>query len=289
MLPFIATNTEQEFLPESILDQVEKIFRNPRFAGSGILKRFLEFIVREKLDGKAHLVKEYTIAVDVLQKPKNFNPQENCIVRIHAARLRKVLADYYAGPGAQDAIRILLPKGHYVPEFCQNRAGSSLPSMEVNPEVRTTGTDRALLQTVAVFPFHCNAKDELSVSLSDGLGFGLSAALMKLKSLSVISYSLMRMMPRKFRDAGEWQQAMEPRYLFTGDIQRQHDKVRVTVQLVRSASGQQLWSHSYERTLRAENLFRVQDEIASLVFQTVKKSGYLSGLRTKTVSMMAVA
>jgi TolB-like protein len=289
MLPLIATNTDHEILPESVLNQVEKIFRDPLFSGSGILKKFLEFIVREKLEGKAHLVKEYTIAVDVLQKPKNFNPQENCIVRIHAARLRRVLAEYYAGRGAQDAIRILLPKGHYVPEFRDNRMGSSFSSADSKPESRRADADNERKLTIAVFPFHCSDRDDLSVSLSDGLGTGLSASLMNCKALSVFSYSFMRLMAEKMICAGEWQQIPESDFLVTGEIQRQKGKVRVSVQLVRSASGQLVWSHVYERTLSPASLFHVQDEITSLVFQALKKSGFLAGLRVKTVSIMAVA
>lgn len=290
MLPAFTKHPDQEFLPTIILNQVEQIFRDPRYSGSIILKRFLAFIVTEKLQGKSHLVKEYTIALDVLKKPKSFNPQENCIVRIHAARLRKLLENYYAGPGVNDEIRILLPKGHYVPVFYRN----SRPSL---PDGANTGTvddrdtrpDQGSLHSVAVFPFHFRANDELSASLSDGLGLGLSAALMKLKTLTVLSYSLMRLMPAKFTDMGEWQHAMEPRYLFTGDIQRQKETVRVMVQLVRSATGEQIWCHSYERTMGPEDIFHVQDEITAHVFQSVKKSGLLADTRRKGVSMMAVA
>jgi TolB-like protein len=112
---------------------------------------------------------------------------------------------------------------------------------------------------------------------------------MKLKGLSVISYSLMRLLPKKFIDAGDWQQVPESHFLVTGDIQRQKDKVRVTVQLVKATGGQQVWNHVYERKLAQGSVFEVQDEITSLVFQALKKSGFLAGPRNKAVSMMAVA
>ena len=288
MLPQLQKNTEQEFSPGTVLSQVDKIFLDPRFSGSAILKRFLEFIVREELEGRSHLVKEYTIAVEVLQKPRNFNPQENCIVRIHAARLRKVLADYYAGTGAGDEVLIQLPKGHYVPVFSPKRPPESAEIPLERADLRNPDLMPALPNSIAILPFHCTGRDELTASLSDGLGFGLSAAFLKLKPITVISYSLMRMMPTVFSGMGEWQHAIEARYLFTGDIQRQKNKVRVNIQLMRSATGEMIWTHQYEGTAGSGDMFDLQDEIVDHVFQSIRRSGLLSGIRSRGVSMMAV-
>jgi TolB-like protein len=112
---------------------------------------------------------------------------------------------------------------------------------------------------------------------------------MKLKTMTVLSYSLMRLLPAKFADLGEWQHAIEPSYLFTGDIQRQNNTVRVAVELMKSATGEQIWCHGYERTMGPDDLFRIQDEIVAHVFQSVKKSGLLLGTRRHGLSMMAVA
>ena len=288
MLPLVQKDAETEFDSGTIFRQVEKIFQDPRFSGSVILKRFLEFIVREKLEGKSHLVKEYTIAVEVLHKPRNFNPQENCIVRIHAARLRKVLSDYYAGAGKGDEILIQLPKGHYVPVFSPKRTTEAEEIQGIGADVRDPGRLPAVRNSIAVFPFHCNGGDEISANLSEGLGFGLSAAFMKLKPLTVISYSLMRMMPSAFSGLGEWQHAVEARYLFTGDIQRQKNKVRVSIQLLLSSTGEMIWSHQYAGSVGTGDLFDLQDEIVCQVFQSIRKSGLLAGIRRNGVSMMAV-
>ena len=71
-----------------INQQIERIKADPQFAGSDILKRFLSFVVSETLGGRSHTIKEYTIAIKVLDKPVDFNPQHDAIVRIHAGRLR---------------------------------------------------------------------------------------------------------------------------------------------------------------------------------------------------------
>ena len=54
-------------------------------------------------------------------------------MRVEANRLRKRLAEYYAGEGASHALQITIPVGQYVPRFeVQNAAESQsdLPSAE---------------------------------------------------------------------------------------------------------------------------------------------------------------
>ena len=49
--------------------------------------------------------------------PDSFDPQTDPIVRVEATRLRRALAQYYAGEGSGDAMTIDLPRGCYVPAF----------------------------------------------------------------------------------------------------------------------------------------------------------------------------
>jgi len=107
-----------------IQQQLQRIFADQTFAVSDILKRFLSFIVAETLEGRSNQIKEYTIGVNVLNKPQSFNPSQDAIVRIHAGRLRRALHYYYNGAGATDAIRIEMPKGSYLPYFVSNEVGS---------------------------------------------------------------------------------------------------------------------------------------------------------------------
>ncbi len=87
---------------------------------SGILKRapnlqhFLEFVAEEYFAGNADKVKEYSIAVQALHRPEQFDPQSDTIVRVTAHALRKKLEQYYATEGASHEIQIHLPAGKYV-------------------------------------------------------------------------------------------------------------------------------------------------------------------------------
>src|SRR3954466_12847143 len=115
-----AERLEPEFTPEAIQSQVLKIVQDPVLENATILKNFLKYIVDESLQGNSNILKEYTIAVNVLHKPPDFNTQENGIVRIHAARLRRMLDVYYKSHGIIDIIKISIPKGTYVPKFTRN-------------------------------------------------------------------------------------------------------------------------------------------------------------------------
>ena len=100
-----------------IIAQVDRINTDTSFMESDILKRMLFFVVNETLEGRSNRLKEYTIAINVLNKSASFKPQENGIVRIHAGRLRRALSHYYDDKGSADSIRITMPKGGYVPFF----------------------------------------------------------------------------------------------------------------------------------------------------------------------------
>src|SRR6187402_3615237 len=108
---------ERVFSSKVILDQIERISSHPTFAVSDIMKRFLSFIVVETLEGRSNQLKEYTIGVAVLNKPAEFKPQKDAIVRIHAGRLRRALDSYYQESPGPELVHISIPKGSYVPVF----------------------------------------------------------------------------------------------------------------------------------------------------------------------------
>lgn len=81
------------------------------------LVRLLTFVCEKYFDGETDEIKEYSIAVQALHRSQNFDPQTDTIVRVTAHSLRKRLEDYYRTEGADHAVHICLPPGHYVPIF----------------------------------------------------------------------------------------------------------------------------------------------------------------------------
>ena len=101
----------------AIRDALERVVASVTLAASPRLASFLRYIVIATLEGRADRLKGYTVAVEALGRPEDFDPQADPIVRVEAGRLRAALARYYAGPGRDDAVVIDLPRGHYVPVF----------------------------------------------------------------------------------------------------------------------------------------------------------------------------
>lgn len=94
-----------------------RVLASPAFQSAPQLAAFLTFVVEKRLAGEAASIKGYTIATQALGRPEDFDPQADPIVRVEAGRLRRVLTAYYEGLGQEDPIRILIPRGGYVPSF----------------------------------------------------------------------------------------------------------------------------------------------------------------------------
>lgn len=94
--------------------QVERILQSDTFRNAEALRRLLRYLADKSLSGQADQLKEYTVAVDALGKPRTYDPRQDSVVRIQLGRLRQKLFDYYRTEGKLDAIVVELPKGHFV-------------------------------------------------------------------------------------------------------------------------------------------------------------------------------
>ncbi len=107
--------TESGISAKEIREQLERILDSDTFDASERNRRFLRYIVEERLAGRSSKIKAYCIAVSVFNREPSFDPQTDPIVRLEAGRLRRSLDHYYLAAGQHDQIRISIPKGGYVP------------------------------------------------------------------------------------------------------------------------------------------------------------------------------
>jgi hypothetical protein len=84
---------------------------------SGNLARVLKYICEERFAGRAHQIKEYTIATEALGRRPDFDPNSDTIVRVTVHSLRKRLLEVYQSEGADRPLRLVVPPGHYDPHF----------------------------------------------------------------------------------------------------------------------------------------------------------------------------
>lgn len=107
---------------------LDRVLVSDAFRAAPQLSAFLSFVVERTIEGRAAELKGYTIAVEGLGRPADFNPQLDPIVRVEAGRLRRALAQYYAGDGRGDPVQISMPVGGYVPVFTWfGSEGSRIP------------------------------------------------------------------------------------------------------------------------------------------------------------------
>ncbi len=97
--------------------EVDDVLSSGVFGRTNNHVRLLTFVCEKYFEGAVDEIKEYSIAVHALGRPESFDPQVDTIVRVTAHALRKRLEDYYRGAGAEHAVHICLPSGHYVPKF----------------------------------------------------------------------------------------------------------------------------------------------------------------------------
>jgi TolB-like protein/Tfp pilus assembly protein PilF len=93
--------------------QMERIVSSRVFAKAARSQRFLCYLVATAVADPPQTPKEYTIAIEVFDRGKEYDPAIDATVRVEASRLRSRLREYYAEEGAGDALRIELPKGAY--------------------------------------------------------------------------------------------------------------------------------------------------------------------------------
>jgi hypothetical protein len=120
-------------MPATVVrQQVDRILHSGEFTGSELLRNLLSFLTEHSLHRPGEAVKEYELAVAVLGKAEGFDPRLDSAVRVHAARLRAKLAEYYMADGAEDPVLIEVPKGSYHVSW-RYRAGEPLPQPKPLP------------------------------------------------------------------------------------------------------------------------------------------------------------
>ena len=103
---------------------LSRILASDRFVRSVRLSEFLSYIVEEMLAGRGDLIRGKTIAMDVYKRDPTDSGQSENVVRVDARRLRRSLEEYYATDGKEDAIRIWVDSGGYVPRMEMRKDGS---------------------------------------------------------------------------------------------------------------------------------------------------------------------
>ena len=252
-----------------IRDELNRLLAFEQLNSSRSLCRFLEFIVDQKLSDHEQEIKEYTIGVKALGRSSDFNPQVDAIVRIHAGRLRRILTNYYKNEGKDNPLIISIPKGAYIPFF--TTTGNYPGDIVDISEESVNETGRSTLNFV-VIPFHNFSPDNSNNYFVQSLGEQLSIELMRLSGTKVTSYYYSDNMSLHRNDLVHFRDTLNAEYVLTGSLRITEKMTRISVQIVSTHDGAQVWAEYYDKELLPNtNLFTIQDEVIEQVVLFVKE------------------
>src|SRR6266478_3129473 len=97
--------------------QIQRIVQSKAFRTSEVHRNLLIYLAEKSLAGTADSLKEYAVGLDVFAKPASYDPRHEFVVRMHVARLRQKLAEYYRTEGTDDPLIVDLPKGRFKMTF----------------------------------------------------------------------------------------------------------------------------------------------------------------------------
>jgi eukaryotic-like serine/threonine-protein kinase len=117
--------------------------------------------------------------------------------------------------------------------------------------------------SVAVLPFANVGHDTSTEYFADGMADELTTALGRVPGLKVAARSSSFTFRGRNVGAQDIGKALHVGTVLEGSVRREGGRLRVTAQLVNTASGLALWTDSYERQMK--DVFQVQDELARAI------------------------
>jgi TolB-like protein/Tfp pilus assembly protein PilF len=143
--------------------------------------------------------------------------------------------------------------------------------------------------SIAVLPFQNLSGDPAQDYFSDGITEDIITELSRFRSLFVIARNSSFSLRGKTADVSETGHHLGVRYVVQGSVRKAGQRVRVTVELVDTASGNHRWGERYDR--QVEEIFAVQDELTRAVVAAlpgrIEEAGRELAKRKHTSNMTA--
>jgi len=135
------------------------------------------------------------------------------------------------------------------------------------PETQPPGRPLPDKPSVAVLPFANLSGDPEQDYFADGLTDDVIGQLARFRSLFVISSASSFPYKGQAPNVQEVGRALGVAYVAQGNVRKAGNRVRIAVELVEAATGQQLWGERYDGEL--DDIFALQDELAGKVVATL--------------------
>jgi adenylate cyclase len=280
---------------------LDRILASRCFQQAGRASDFLRFVVERTLAGEGQRLKGYTIGVEVFGRPADFDAQSDALVRVEAGRLRRRLVEYYASDGAEDSVRIELPRGTYAVDY--RFAGSeeeAQPVLAPPPaqaaavralpwRAAAIGLAALLLASVGVIAWQraqLHEADQTQVASDepqrtewprivvvpfenlstepalDALAATMTEEIMlRLDDLDLFVIATQSSWYGPSKRSN-FDAAAAGGYVLTGSVRGAGEQARITARLIEAETGAQLWTAAYDEPLTAHGLTELQERVA---------------------------
>jgi tetratricopeptide (TPR) repeat protein len=228
--------------PVSVVVALKAVLDSDAFRPAWRARDFLAYIVTETLQGRGQQLSERTVARWALGRGPDFDGRTDSSVRVQARRVRQGLDDYYAGEGAHDEVRIVLPTGTYVPEFVRTPAGPAEGRLE--PGV------------VLLVP------EGVGGDQADQIGRVLIEALAQ-RLASFRGISIVGPLDARGRDARRIATTVGASSVLNGSVVVRGSAVRLSLRLADTMTDEVLWAVTETRDLDAFSGFDAEDAWAA--------------------------
>jgi adenylate cyclase len=117
--------------------------------------------------------------------------------------------------------------------------------------------------SVAVLPFVNMSGDPEQEYFSDGMTEDLLTDLSQISALTVISRTSSFAYKGQSVDVREVGKSLGASHVVEGSVRKAGDRIRISAQLIDTASGEHLWAERYDRQL--DDIFQLQDEVRAQI------------------------
>ncbi|MFZ1467840.1 MAG: hypothetical protein WAT09_02570 [Paracoccaceae bacterium] len=240
--------------------QLARVIGSRQFCNAPRLSRFLTYVVEEDLAGRPERLKGYTIGLEVFDRPEDFDPQTDTIVRVQARALRQKLDQYYAQDGCRDPIHISIAKGSYEPSFAL-AADAALP-ISADDAPAGVSSDKP---SIAVLPF-----DDFSIGPDNGhFAHGITeetiANLSRFRKLTVFSRWTMEKLKSEKQRPAQIREILGADFVLEGSVRIDADRVDVSINLVDALTGEIVLTAQFSSPTIPSALYQAQDDIATQI------------------------
>ena len=280
---------------------LERILRSRCFEHATRASDFLRFVVGKTLAGEGGQLKGYTIAIHVFGRSADFDAKSDPLVRVEALRLRQRLTEYYAGEGAEERVRLELPRGGYAlkASFASPQAQRIEAAAPARPQRNAVArlwlrvrvgavAAAALLVTVSTVPQRPTQlmdaapatqtatpasahRTQITVVPLENLGTSarfdrLAAGLTEeiMLRLDGLDLYVIATQAKWYRPGKVLDGVLraEHSYVLTGSVRDEADGARITLRIIEAETGAQIWTAAYDEPPGIEEQPELQAKIA---------------------------